>query len=87
MEVDKDKADEWYNLISEFLESRSEDGDIRCPNSLIIALCRVLADTIEGVSASNVKRLEAVIRLTAASMGYEDVLLLFGKDAKSININ
>lgn len=85
MRVDNDRTDAWYLAISEFLESRAGDEDALCPGSLVTALCRVLADAVEGVRAPDDKRLEAVVRLTAQAMGYEDVLLLLGKDAANRN--
>lgn len=81
MKVDKDKADAWYLAISEFLESRAGEDDVAAPGSLVTALCRVLADAVEQVDAPDRKKLEAIVRLTAHSMGFDDALLMLGKDA------
>jgi hypothetical protein len=81
VKVDNDRADAWYLQISEFLESKAGEEDATAPGSLVTALCRVLADAVEQVDAPDRKKLEAIVRLTAHSMGFEDALLMLGKDA------
>ena len=81
VKVNQDRADAWYLAISEFLESKAGDEDVAAPGSLVMALCRVLADAVEQVDAPDRKKIEAVVRLTAQAMGFNDALLMLGKDA------
>lgn len=87
MKIDGRRADEWYFAISEFLESQASDGDAGAPGSLVMALCRVIADAAEAVDVPDAKKVEAITRLTAQAMGFEDVVVLLGKDVPPINVN
>ena len=87
MKIDNKLADEWYYAISDFLESQVGDEDVSSPGSLVMALCRVLADASEAVDVPDEKRVEAITRLTAQAMGFEDAIVLLGKDVPPINVN
>ena len=85
MNIDNAKVDQWYGAISAFLESKAGSEDVIAPGSLVTALCRVLVDATEQVDASDRKKLDAIVQLTAHFMGFEDAILLLGKDAESIS--
>jgi hypothetical protein len=86
MRINPERSEVWYQMISEFLESQAMEADANYPGSLVVALCRVLVDASEAIDVEDSKKLEAIARFIANEMGYEDALILFGKDAKSINI-
>lgn len=87
MKVNQQRADEWYLVISEFLESRARDDDASNPGSLVMALCRVIADASEAVNVPDAKKVEAITRLTAQAMGFDDAIVLLGNDVPPINVN
>lgn len=87
MKIDHRRADEWYAAISAFLESQAGDGDAAAPGSLVMALCRVIADASEAVDVPDAKKVEAIARLTAQAMGFDDAIVLLGKDVPPINVN
>lgn len=85
MRVDPERAEAWYEAISDFLEQRAGEEDAESPGSLVTALCRVLVDAAEAVDAPEAKKLEAVAKLVASQMGFDDVLVLLGRDAPNAN--
>jgi hypothetical protein len=85
MKVDQARADAWYLAISDFLEAQAGQQDADAPGSLVTALCRVLADAMEGVEEPNEKKLEAIVRLAALSLGLEDKFLILKDPTGPVN--
>jgi len=83
MKIDQSRADAWYLAISDFLETQAGDQDAAVPGSLVSALCKVLADAMEGIEADETKKLEVVLKLTALAMGYQEEFLIL-KDPKGL---
>jgi hypothetical protein len=85
MKVDRERADEWYTAISEYLEEQADQQDAEAPGSLVSALCRVLADAVEGVDGTKEKKLEAVLRLTALALDVEDRFIILKDPTGPVN--
>lgn len=80
VEKERERSEIWYNEIGKFLESQAGGDDATNPWSLVIALCRVLADAAEQINAPDRKKLEYVIRMTAYSMGFDGIIVVLGKN-------
>lgn len=85
MKVDDELTDAWYAAISEFLEQQAGQEDAEAPGSLVTALCRVLADAMEGIEGTSEQKLEAVVRLTALSLGLEEKFLILRDPSGTLN--
>ncbi len=85
MKVDKERADAWYQAISNYLEEQAEQSDAETPWSLVSALCRVLGDALEAVDGTQEQKIEAVARLTAMEMGVEEQFLLLKDPVGPLN--
>lgn len=87
MRVDPDRAEAWYQAISEFLESNAGEEDAYVPGSLVVALCKVIADASETVDAPDRKKIQAIAGLISHQIGLNDVVVFFGKDSDPDSIN
>lgn len=85
MKVDEARADAWYLAISSFLEEQASSSDAGSPGSLVTALCRVLADAMEGTDGTKEQKLEAVVRLTALALEIEDDFLILKDPSGPVN--
>lgn len=87
MRFDPERAEAWYQAISEFLEGHATEEDGECPGALVTALCKVLVDAAEGLDETDERKLEVVARAVARELGFDSAMVVAGKDFPRGNSN